>query len=102
MFVKLFAEHLAEWLDPIDGRTGIQIASVFKTPTDDHAIVERAIHAGVNIAPLSLYFAGPPKMDGLLMGYAGVTEVQMRRAFPALRTVVSAELSTPASTLWSG
>ena len=31
-FVELFAEHLGRWLDPIDGRTGIQIASTFRTP----------------------------------------------------------------------
>ena len=31
-FVELFGEHLGRWLDPIDGRTGIQIASTFRTP----------------------------------------------------------------------
>jgi GntR family transcriptional regulator/MocR family aminotransferase len=89
-FVDLFAEYLGAWLDPIDGRAGIQIASTFHTPRDDRAVVAAARAAGVNLAALSLYFAGEPKMAGLLMGYAAVTEPSMRKAFETLRPILAA------------
>jgi GntR family transcriptional regulator/MocR family aminotransferase len=90
LFLGLFAEHLSDWLEPIDGRTGIQIAAVCKGPVDDHAIVRRAADDGINLAPLSLYFNGAPALRGLLMGYAGVDETAMRRAFPKLRQIIGA------------
>ena len=88
LFLKLLESHLGAWLDPIDGRTGIQLAALFKTPIDDRQVVERAAAAGINLAPLSLYFSGVPTMRGLLMGYAGVEESEMERLFPLLRTIV--------------
>ena len=42
VFLKLLDDHLGGWLDPIDGRTGIQLAALFKTPTDDNLVVDRA------------------------------------------------------------
>ncbi len=89
-FLRLVADMLGEWLDPIDGRTGIQVASPFRMPIDDHAVVRAAATAGVNIAPLSLYFLDEPRQPGLMMGYAGVPESEMDRLFPVLRNIVAA------------
>ena len=94
LFLKLFADHLGEWLDPIDGRTGIQLASLFREPVDDRDVVDRAASAGVNLAPLSLYFAQAPVTCGLLMGYAGVAELEMQRLFPVLRKIVAELMGT--------
>lgn len=91
VFLKLLQEHLGHWLEPIDSRTGIQLASLFKGPVDDRRIVERAADASINLAPLSLYFAGEPTMSGLLMGYAGVDEEDVRRLFLILRGIVEEE-----------
>ena len=88
-FLKLFADCLGDWLEPIDGRTGIQIASRFKTDIDDRGIVDRAAAAGVNLAPLSLYYLGQPAMRGLVMGYAGVAEGEMDRLFPRIRQIIA-------------
>lgn len=88
LFLKLLDDCLGEWLDPIDGRTGIQLAALFRTGIDDNAVSERAASAGVNLAPLSRYFAGEPAMRGLLMGYAGVEESEMERLVPLLRTII--------------
>jgi GntR family transcriptional regulator/MocR family aminotransferase len=89
-FVPLFAEHLGPWLEPIDERRGIQIASTFRVPRDDRAIVAACHAAGVNLAPLSLYFAGPLAATGLLMGYAAVAEPAMRKALLTVRGIVAA------------
>ncbi|MBZ0227889.1 MAG: PLP-dependent aminotransferase family protein [Bauldia sp.] len=87
-FLKLFAEYLGDWLDPIDGRTGIQIASLFKTGIDDRAVVDGAAAAGVNLAPMSLYYLHKPAVRGLVMGYAGVAEAEMNRLFPRIRQII--------------
>jgi GntR family transcriptional regulator/MocR family aminotransferase len=87
-FLGLFEEHLGEWCDPLDGHTGIQIASVFRFPVDDCAVAERASSSGINVAPLSRYFVEQTAVHGLLMGYAGVTEAGMSRPFLTLREIV--------------
>ena len=87
-FLAHLRETLGDWLEPVDGRAGIQIASIFKGATDDREVVARARAAGMNIAPLSLYFLGEEKTSGLLMGYASVTEPEVRRAVLTLRSIV--------------
>ncbi len=89
-FLRLMNGMLGTWLDPIDGRTGIQIAAPFRFPIDDRAIVAAAAASGVNLAPLSLYFHHEPRQQGLMMGYAGVAEAEMDRLFPVLREILSA------------
>jgi GntR family transcriptional regulator/MocR family aminotransferase len=87
-FLRLMQDRLAHWLDPIDGRTGIQVAAHFKVALDDRRIVADAASAGVNVAPLSLYFLNAPRQNGLLLGYAGVGEGDMDRLFPTLERVL--------------
>ena len=89
-FLRLMNGMLGAWLDPIDGRTGIQIAAPFRTPIDDRAVVAAAAAAGVNLAPLSLYFHHEPRQPGLMMGYAGVPESEMDRLFPVIRDILAA------------
>jgi GntR family transcriptional regulator / MocR family aminotransferase len=89
LFLQLLARHLGDWLDPIDGGTGIQIAALFRHPGDDQEVARRAIAAGINLAPLSLYYLGEPRLRGLLMGYAGVEEKEMERAIPLLRPLLA-------------
>jgi DNA-binding transcriptional MocR family regulator len=56
---------------------------------DDRAVVAAAAKAGVNLAPLSLYFLREPKQPGLMMGYAGVRESEMDRLFPVIRDILA-------------
>ena len=43
-------------------------------------LVEAAAERGVGIYPLDRYFAGPPTMSGLILGYGTATLPQVRRA----------------------
>jgi GntR family transcriptional regulator/MocR family aminotransferase len=88
-FLRLMNGMLGAWLDPIDGRTGIQIAAPFRMPIDDRKIVAVAAVSGVNLAPLSLYFHHEPRQTGLMMGYAGVPESEMDRLFPVLGAILA-------------
>ena len=85
-FLRLCAEYLDEWLVPLDGRTGMQITAFCRGANDDRVVTESAARRGVNVAPLSVYYRGPPK-TGLVMGYAGVPEDGMEPAFHNLRRV---------------
>ncbi|MFO1144130.1 MAG: hypothetical protein U1E59_17490 [Amaricoccus sp.] len=87
-FMQLLGEELGAWLDPIDGRTGIQIAAPFRLALDDRAVVARCHAEGIHPSPLSLYFVGPPALRGLLLGYAGLSEHAMQRSIPRLRRIV--------------
>ncbi|MHA1570853.1 MAG: aminotransferase-like domain-containing protein, partial [Alphaproteobacteria bacterium] len=87
-FLEQLNTHLGDWLDPIDGATGIQIAAILKQPLDDAELAEMAGGQGINLAPLSLFFHRQPRYRGLLMGYAGVQESTMERLLPVLREVI--------------
>jgi hypothetical protein len=89
------AEYLGEWLDLLDGRTGMQITAFLRDANDDRIVTERAAHRGVNLAPLSPYHRGAPTM-GLVMGYAGVSEDSMEPAFQTLRHVFLETARRPA------
>lgn len=89
LFLNLLDEHLGTWLDPIDGRTGIQIAALFRGSINDGQVADQAARLGVNLAPLSRYFLGPDPASGLLMGYAGVEETEMKLALPILKTILA-------------
>jgi len=43
-------------------------------------LVEAAAERGVAVYPLDRYFAGPPTMSGLILGYGTATLPQVRRA----------------------
>jgi len=47
-------------------------------------LVEAAAERGVRVYPLDRYFAGPPTMSGLLLGYGTATVPELRRAAAAL------------------
>ena len=98
-FLGLMNGMLGAWLDPIDGRTGIQVAAPFRAPMDDRAVVRTAAAAGVNLAPLSLYYHHEPRQPGLMMGYAGVKESEMDRLFPVIRDILAAAETSGAGAL---
>ncbi len=56
----------------------------------DAEISERANAAGIIAPALSSYFHGKPTLNGLLIGYAGVTIPQARKAIASLAGIVRA------------
>ena len=53
-------------------------------------LVEAAAERGVGIYPLDRYFAGPPTMSGLILGYGTATLPQARRAAAELSRLLTA------------
>ncbi len=50
----------------------------------DQEIAAAAAAEGVHLAPLSPLYAGPPRAQGLLLGFAGFTEAHIQAAMPRL------------------
>ena len=51
-------------------------------------IIERAADRGVGIYPLAPYYATPPERAGLLLGYAGLTEREIREGIHRLAQAI--------------
>ena len=52
-------------------------------------LVEAAAARGVRVYPLDRYFAGPPTMSGLILGYGTATLPEVRRAAASLATLLT-------------
>lgn len=65
---------------------GMRMAAHLRCPGDDVAIARRAADAGVFVHPLSIYYAGPERKNGFVMGFASTAEEQIG---PAVRTLAS-------------
>jgi GntR family transcriptional regulator/MocR family aminotransferase len=67
--------HLLVWLNDVPKR-------------DLEPLIARAAHAGVGLYPISPYYASPPRRAGLLVGYASLTEADIRAGIRRLAEVV--------------
>ena len=58
---------------------------------DDRAIWRLAERHGVTVLPLSAYYMGRPKRQGLLVGYAGVPEPEILAGIDRLAAALIGE-----------
>ena len=80
----LFGDNL-KWVQSDGGMHG-----VFLLPpgSDDKAIAEQAINAGLGIRPLSYYYDQQKALAGLIIGFAGYNEEQINRGLERLKKVL--------------
>jgi GntR family transcriptional regulator/MocR family aminotransferase len=72
----------------LGGTAGLHV--VLELPPGSAAPVAAAAAArGIRVDTLDHYFAGPPAVEGLVLGYGGVTLRQAETACRALREVVT-------------
>jgi GntR family transcriptional regulator/MocR family aminotransferase len=55
----------------------------------DQAIAAAALAEGLHLAPLSALYAGPPRAQGLLLGFAGFTEASIQAAMQRLGSLLA-------------
>jgi GntR family transcriptional regulator/MocR family aminotransferase len=67
-------EHLAAWLDVQPDEAGMHLVAMLHDGLDDIAASQAARTAGIEAPALSTYYHSLPPRQGLLLGYAGVTE----------------------------
>ena len=64
------ARH-APSIRPIDAPGGLHMVGRLPDSTDEAAAVAACRARGLAVSPLGAYYAGPPRMTGLIMGFAG-------------------------------
>jgi GntR family transcriptional regulator/MocR family aminotransferase len=101
---KLYAARRQCLLEAIRGRFGDELAVSgdnaglhlvlhLEKGTDDVALTEAALAAGIAVRPLSRYYAEPRRAPrGLLLGYACVREAAIGPAFATLALVIERAL----------
>jgi GntR family transcriptional regulator/MocR family aminotransferase len=71
-------------LDPRPCDTGMQLAAGLRGQVRDAAVRDEAARLGIEVAPLSDYFLGRPRMSGLVFGFGGVRPAAIRAGVQAL------------------
>lgn len=86
-FLELCDALLGQWLEPLNGDVGIQIAFRFKFSVDDAEVAREANRLRLNVIPLSRYYHGEP-VPGLFLGYAALDEKLMEEHLGTLAKVI--------------
>ena len=68
---------------------GMHLLAELPAEVDDAALSRAAQAADVEAPPLSIFYDGPPKRRGLLLGYAGFGDREIRHAAETLGRVLS-------------
>jgi len=81
-------QHFGEQLPIHDGAAGLHLVLGLPPGSNDLAVSEQAMRAGVLTRPLSQYYRGAAPQPGLLLGYAHVDEADIPRHFATLAQVI--------------
>jgi GntR family transcriptional regulator / MocR family aminotransferase len=73
-----------DWLHPHDSEAGLHLVLALPPSLSDVAVAAAAAARGVTVRPLSRYYAGPDPQQGLLLGFACVSESEMLAPFETL------------------
>ncbi|MEX2616903.1 MAG: PLP-dependent aminotransferase family protein [Alphaproteobacteria bacterium] len=76
-------------LDLAPHDTGMHLVGLLPDDCDDVLVSRRIAAAGVIAPPLSAYYHGAPDRRGLLLGYAGVTEPEIRSGVARIAEVLA-------------
>ncbi|MFC3626667.1 PLP-dependent aminotransferase family protein [Vogesella amnigena] len=84
-------QHFGERLPIHDGAAGLHLVLGLPPGSNDLAVCEQAMRAGVLTRPLSQYYRGAAPQPGLLLGYAHVDEADIERHFATLAQVIRSQ-----------
>lgn len=68
--------------------TGLHVCAYLPESVADTAVSAQAAETGLHVPPLSRYYLGPDKRNGLVLGYGGVDEGSIREGIQRLTRVV--------------
>jgi len=84
-FTTLLNEQLGHVLEIGPADAGMQLATYLPQSIDDREIARGAEEAGVVCGALSTYYMRECPQPGLLLGYAAVSEIEMRQGVEVLK-----------------
>ena len=88
------ARH-APSIDPIAAPGGLHMVGRLPADTDETAVVRLCRSRGLAVSPLGAYYAGVPRMSGLVMGFAGTPAALAADTARRLETVLRAVCGQP-------
>jgi len=86
--VEAIQAEMAATLEVIGSDAGMHLVALLPGGVDDLAIAKAAAGAGISVIPLSTCYAKTPARGGLILGYGGVNENQIREGVRKLKNCV--------------
>jgi len=79
--------HLGSRIEFAGTCAGLRAAAYLKSGRDDETVSRRCAQAGLDVPPLSRYYAGKPR-SGLLFGYAGIPPAEIEKGMETLGKIL--------------
>ena len=89
-FIDIARSDLSDLLEIGDAEAGMHLVGCLQSQVSDVKVAEKARELGIEAPALSTYYRSHQPKNGLLLGYAGVTENEIRRGINALKRAIEA------------
>jgi GntR family transcriptional regulator/MocR family aminotransferase len=90
LLIDAVTRHFGDALPVMGDEAGLHFVLGLPDHCDDRAITAAAYDAGVIVRPLTSYYSGAQRRQGLLTGYACVPHDEIDAAFATLARVIEA------------
>jgi GntR family transcriptional regulator/MocR family aminotransferase len=89
--IEALHEAFGARVEVVGANAGLHVVIYLRDLCEDAVpeLVARAAAGGVGIYPVAPYYFGPPQRPGLILGYAGVTESDIRVGVRAFADVLT-------------
>jgi GntR family transcriptional regulator/MocR family aminotransferase len=89
LLIEALDRYAADVLDVGEApEAGMWVAARTRRPCDDETVAQRAADVGVFVHPLSIYYAGPKRNSGFMVGFASTPENEIAPAVERLARLV--------------
>ena len=95
LFLSNCSRLLGDWLTPLPGSAGIQTVWWLDARFDDQSLVEALRRHQLNAAPLSTHYRHGDARNGLVLGYAALSEPMMVASLGEMRAVMDHHAMAP-------
>jgi GntR family transcriptional regulator / MocR family aminotransferase len=92
LLIELLNSQLNEFIEFDDHQAGMQLTVKFRTDINDQEISELAKQQGVHVSPLSAQYHGKPARSGLIMGFCGFNETEIRDYLENLVKIIQTKI----------
>jgi GntR family transcriptional regulator / MocR family aminotransferase len=95
MLAAMEAEF-GDMLEIVGEDAGMHLVVFLPPGMSDHDISRQSRENGISVGPLSPCYASPPRRNGLVLGYATLSERQICETVADLKTIIAASARRPA------
>ena len=78
VLVKAVRNQMGDMLEIVGAEAGMHLAALLPLGVSDALISSQAASRGISVMPLSTCYMNPPARGGLILGYGGASEPQIR------------------------